>query len=475
MNAVLAYDLGTGGLKTALYDLHGSLIAFKYVEIQSFYPHDGYFEQKPADWLDALVESTSELLKEFKGTVLGISVSGHSMAAVPVLKDGSADASVSVPIWCDTRAKAQTEAFFRKVDKDYWYDITGSGLDPWLYTVFKIMWIKDNDPELYEAASKFIGTKDYLNYMLTGAAVTDKTYASSTGIYDIRNHTYKDEFIDAAGLSADKFPEIKDSFGAVGYTSGDVCKMAGIPSGIPVFAGGVDNTCTTIGARCVREGDTYISLGSSAQFVTLTKEPQIDPENSSFVWDFGLDGLFVSSFGTLAACTALRWVMGTFFKYLDGDYAKFDMLAGLAAPGSGGVIFIPDMVEGRCSFTGISAKTTQEEIARSVLEGICMSILLASGGRRPEKVLVAGGGAKSDIWMQIFADIFGSVIITRSNSQGTAGAGAAYIALKGLGINKGYEPESKEFNEKYFTPDAERHAAYKNVFEQYRKIRGELL
>ncbi len=185
---IIAYDLGTGGNKASLYDSGGVCLASTFYAYDTFYPRSGMHEQRPADWWDSIVNSTRQLLNETGVDINEIeclAISGHSLGVVPIDKKGGL-LRESVPIWSDSRAGAQAGSFFEKTDENDWYMTTGNGFPPKLYSVFKILWYQDNEPDIFNDIFKVIGTKDYINFKLTGQIKTDYSYASGCGVYDLK-------------------------------------------------------------------------------------------------------------------------------------------------------------------------------------------------------------------------------------------------------------------------------------------------
>ena len=184
---IIAYDLGTGGSKASLYDLDGACLATTFAAYETLYPDTGWHEQRPEDWWNAIVESTHRLLAQ-SGTpgsdIDCLAISGQSLGVIPVDKDGTL-LRESIPIWSDTRAGRQTAAFFQKTDEKSWYMTTGNGFPAACYSVFKIMWYRDNEPALFSRIHRILGSKDYINLQLTGRILTDFSYASGSGVYDL--------------------------------------------------------------------------------------------------------------------------------------------------------------------------------------------------------------------------------------------------------------------------------------------------
>ena len=208
---IIAYDLGTGGVKASLYSVDGSCQASTFEPYQTIYPNAGWHEQRPEDWWKAVVSATRTLMDAKANSPADVdclAISGQSLAVIPLDAGGSLLRD-SIPIWSDTRATGQTAEFFGKVDRDQWYMTTGNGFPAECYSVFKIMWYRDNEPSLFSRAAIVLGSKDYINFRLTGEIFTDYSYASGAGIYDLMGWRYSEEFIQAepvasVALSADR-------------------------------------------------------------------------------------------------------------------------------------------------------------------------------------------------------------------------------------------------------------------------------
>ena len=166
MKHVIAYDLGTGGIKTSLFREDGKSIGFRFLSYETSFPQEGFREQRPDTWWDAVRSTTKEILDDIgisPDEIVSLAVSGHSLGALPIGYNGKLLCEY-VPIWNDARAKMQAKRFFERVSEDEWYMSTGNGFPPEFYSIFKILWYKEIMPEIYENTDKFIGTKDYINY-----------------------------------------------------------------------------------------------------------------------------------------------------------------------------------------------------------------------------------------------------------------------------------------------------------------------
>lgn len=207
---IIAFDLGTSGTKASIYDAEGNCLCSHFEEYETFYPNPGWHEQRPDDWLQAVVKCSQALTRRDgidPEQIRYLAISGHSMAVVPVDAEGRL-LRCTVPIWSDTRAKKQADAFFKKIPYADWYRTTGNGFSRECYAVFKMMWYRDVEPEMYEKISCVLGTKDYINLRLTGQVATDHSYASGSGVYNLVQQRYEESYIAASSLPSSLFPEI---------------------------------------------------------------------------------------------------------------------------------------------------------------------------------------------------------------------------------------------------------------------------
>lgn len=487
MKGLLAFDLGTSGVKCSLFDEKGVLLGARYGEYETYYPADNWREQRPQDWIGRIVESTAALRQELPGVqICCIGVSGHSLGALPLDERGRLLAR-QIPIWSDARATAQADRFFEKVDYKSWYERTGNGFPRELYSLFKIMWYRDHQPELYEKTFKFIGSKDYVNLFLTGNAVTDVSYASGCGLYDLKEGTYCPEYAQAAGIDMEKLPQIYPSHRIIGYVTEEAAAQLQIPVGIPVVAGGVDNACMTLGAGCFADGDAYASLGSSAWVTASVGEPVVDYSSMIYTFAHCVPGQFLPSIGIFASGSALSWAADRWFTDFTGS-GRFDEMGELAArapAGANGVMFNPSLAGGSsfdksqnirgCLFN-LSLGNTRADIARAVFEGVAMHLRLASAalersGQLGRRLLVVGGGSKGAFNRQIYADVFGKEVAVSRVRQDAASLGAAALAAVGCGLWDSFEPlRELHRDQTVCQPNMENHNYYDRVMPIYRQL-----
>ena len=234
---IISFDLGTGGNKASLYDREGNCLASAFVPYLTYYPQIGWHEQHPTDWWNAVIQSTRNLLLSDKteiDSITALAISGHSLGAVPMDRNGRL-LREATPIWSDVRADREVSEFFRLIDPDEWYLTTGNGFPAACYSIFKVMWYRNNEPETWKNVYKILGTKDYINYRLTGKIATDYSYASGSGIYNLKSWKYDDRFISASGIPAGIWPEIHPSTHILGDVLPEVADELGLGHGVKVI------------------------------------------------------------------------------------------------------------------------------------------------------------------------------------------------------------------------------------------------
>lgn len=451
MKTILAYDLGTSGVKASLYTAEGRLLAAEYAQYSTLYPAKEYREQRPSDWWAAMRKTTVSIMTEHDvGTIAAIGVSGHSLGTIAVDRTGKL-LSPTTPIWSDARAVQQADLFFRNTDEKDWYTITGNGFPRHLYALFKQMWLRDHMPELYRETACFLGSKDYINFMLTGVMATDPSYASGSGVYDLRVGAYNTDFLKTAGISPQKLPEILPSHAVIGYVTPEAAETLSVCPGIPVVAGGVDNACMTLGAGCWRPGDAYASLGSSAWITVCSDKPAVSYETRLYTFAHCVDGMYIPSAGIFASGFALDWMRNTLHLGMNGaenSYTTLRTLAESAPAGANGLLFVPNLAGGssfdpspdvRGLLAGLDLIHTEADVVRAVYEGIAMHLrcaydALAVYSPVRQMLRLVGGGAKCDAWRQIYASVFGLPVQKTAVVQDAASLGAAALAAKGTGL-----------------------------------------
>lgn len=460
---IIAWDLGTGGSKASLYSVKGECLAQTFISYNTHYPAIGWHEQNPDDWWNAVVQGTRQLISESgadKEEITCCGISGHSLGVICISKDGEL-LNPSTPIWSDGRAVQQAEQFFQRYDREKWYMTTGNGFNPAFYTAFKLLWYRDNDPEMFAKIDKVIGTKDYINYCMTGRLCTDPSYASGCGVWDLKKWQYSEELIDAMGLPRSLFPTVIPSTGIVGPIKKEIAEEMGLSENIKIVSGGVDNSCMALGAMAYKEGRVYNSLGSSSWIAVSTTEPVLDAKLAPYVFAHVVPGFFASALCINAGGTAFRWMRDVLCKEFVDEADKinvdvYDLMteeAKKSSIGANGLIFNPSLGGGapmdkslnlRGSFVGLDLIHTRADIIRASMEGISMGLRRCLDALRQctyvsDEMLLVGGGSKSAFWRQIYSDIYKTTVLKSNVDQQAAALGAAACAAVGTGLWENFD------------------------------------
>ena len=456
---LLAHDLGTSGNKAVLYDLEGNLKGSAVCGYDTLYPRPSFVEQRAGDWWRAVCDSTKQLLAQTGiggGEIAAVSFSGQMMGCLPVGKDG--EPLRDMIIWADTRSGAQEGHMIEAVGMEEGYRRTGHRLSA-SYTAAKTMWVRDNEPEIYEKTHKVLHAKDYIVYRLTGEYATDYSDASATNCMDIEKKQWADDLIAAYGLRRELLPELHASTDVVGKVTAEAARACGLMEGTPVVLGGGDGCCACVGAGVVDEGSAYAVLGSSSWIMFASRAPQLDPGMRTFNF-VHLDPALYTPTGTMqAAGMSYQWYReamceaeatragaagSTVFDILDAEIEK-------SPPGAKGLLYLPYLLgersprwnhKARGAFIGMDMTTEKKDFSRAVLEGVGYNlkvILDVFEGRKPfESLITIGGGAKGKVWLQILSDIWQKTLDIPEYLEEATSMGAAVCAGVGVGAYKDF-------------------------------------
>ena len=497
---ILAHDLGTSGNKATLFSVDGKMGASALYEYPVSYPHTGWVEQDPSDFWKAVCLSTKELLEKAGvsgADVAGVSFSGQMMGCLLVDREGRPLRPMI--IWADTRAGEQEAAMEKKLGMEYVYRTTGHRISA-SYSAAKLLWVKDNEPDLYKRAHKMLHAKDYIIYRLTGNYVTDYSDASGTNLFDLVKKDWDERILRELGINRSLLPEPHPSSDRAGSITAEAAGETGLPEGTPVIIGGGDGSCACVGAGVVSEGSAYNVLGSSSWISLASKEPVYDPEMRTFTW-VHLDPALYTPCGTMqAAGYSYNWYRNTLCQDEIGraketgtsPYKLIDEGVLQSKPGAGGLVYLPYLLgersprwdhDARGALLGLSVSSGKGDISRAILEGVGFNLkiiltVLEKGVRGGiGEVILIGGGAKGDVWLQILSDIWQKPLAVPIFREEATSLGAAICGGIGIGAFKDYQV-IKGFNkiEKTIKPNgalAERYNALFSIFdESYASLKG---
>lgn len=458
MEYLLAHDLGTSGNKTSLYSADGVLVRSVTVSYGTHYFNQNWAEQNPQDWWAAVCQGTKKVLDGIsKGDVLGVSFSGQMQGCVCVDKQG--DVLRPAIIWADQRSVKENDDILRQISAHDFYHITGHRASQ-SYSMQKLMWLKTHEENVYQDTEKMLNCKDYIILKMTGQFVTDYSDASGTNLLDLNRMQWSEELLEYAGILMDKLPRILQSSDIAGYVTGEAAVQTGLLEGTPVVTGGGDGACAAVGAGCVRPGQIYSCIGTSAWIGAAADEPIYDPDMRTFNFAHMVPGL-ISPCGTMQSGGAsYQWMLKAISHMTqrsDSDIRNLIEEGITQSPaGANGLIFLPYLMgersprwnaDAKGCIIGLTLEHTCEDMMRSVLEGVAFNldlILDCFKKQIPAKSLwVMGGGAKNKQWLQIMADIYGIPLRRLNLIEEATSLGAAVAAGVGVGVFSDFEVVSE--------------------------------
>ncbi|MBV7392348.1 xylulokinase [Enterococcus alishanensis] len=482
MTYVLGLDLGTSSLKGLLVNQQGEMIVSASADYPLSNPHAGYSEQNPLGWVAAAKTVIQKLISEkpqAMDKISAISFSGqmHSL----VLLDKKQNILRPAILWNDVRTTKECQYIMEHAGELVLEQTKNRPLEG--FTLPKMLWVKEHEPDIWEQVATFLLPKDYLGYWMTGNIQTDFSDAAGTLLLDVIHQTWDWKIADIFELPKNIFPKLVDATEIIGTIRQDLAKELGLSPKIKIVAGGADNACAALGAGIDSEDKGLVSVGTSGVFLTFEGENIRDYQGKLHFFNHVIPNAYYSMGVTLAAGQSLNWFKQNFAK----KEIFTDFLAEIenVPAGSEGLLFAPYIMGERTpyvdsqirgSFIGLDNRHHQEHFVRAVIEGITFSlkdsqmIMESIQQKRLKKIVSIGGGAKNKVWLQIQADIFETEIITLQTEQGP-GLGAAMLAALGCGwfnsVNEMIQT-FVQYGPSYFPTETAN--VYKKYYVLYKKI-----
>ncbi len=457
MNHLLGIDIGTSGTKAVLIKPDGAVTATATFEYPLSHPHPLWAEQDPEAWWEATVKSIRAVLEK-----AGISADSDSIAAVGltgqmhglVMLDRSGKVLRPAILWNDQRTAAQCAAITERVGEKRLLELTGNPVLPG-FTAPKILWVRENEPEIYQRCDKILLPKDYIRYRLSGEFLGDVSDASGTSLFDVARRQWSGDMLDALELPRARLPEITESTAASAAVSADAARATGLREGTPIAAGGGDQAAGAVGTGMVAEGMVSVTLGTSGVVFAPSSSYRFSPEGNLHAFCHAVPGQWHLMGVMLSAAGSFRWFRDTLGRE-EMEAARssgrdaYDLLtagAGRAPAGCDGLLFLPYLSgertphpdpEARGVFFGLTLRHNKDHLTRAVLEGVTHGLrdsldLMKTIGLRATRARASGGGAKSAFWLRMLADMFGMEIVTVNGAEG-APYGAALLAGVAAGV-----------------------------------------
>ena len=445
MTYFVGIDSSTTATKSLLMRADGEVLAVASSEYTYEAPHPLWTEQHPELWWQGTVASLRQVLAETGVSpteIEGVGLTGqmHGM----VLLDQQGEVLRPALLWNDQRTAAECDEIRERVGKERFIEITGNDALTG-FTAPKILWVKNHEPEIFAQVQTILLPKDYVRFRLTGEYAIDKAGGSGTVLFNVRKRDWSAAVLEALEIDPAWLPPTFEGTAVTGHLTQQAAEATGLKAGTPVMGGGGDQQAGAVGTGAVIEGVVSLNLGTSGVVFAAAERPIIEPEGRIHAFCHAAPDTWNLMGVMLSAAGSLRWYRDTVAPDLSFD----ELLTPVAEvpPGSEGLLFLPYLTGERTpypdplargAFVGLTVRHTSAHMARAVLEGVAFGLrdsfeLMKSAGlSEVMQVRITGGGARSPLWRQILADVFGAELVTVNTTEGTA-YGAALLAATGAG------------------------------------------
>jgi xylulokinase len=441
----IGIDTSTTATKALLIDERGQVLGVASSEYPYDMPQPLWSEQDPALWWHGTSESIRQVISDTRidpGQIQGIGLTGQMHGLV--LLDENGNVLRPAILWNDQRTGLQCDEIRRKLGRERLIQITGNDALTG-FTAPKILWVQENEPEIWKQARHILLPKDYVRYKLTGSFAIDKADGAGTILFELAKRDWSPEMLAALEIPLEYLPPTYEGTDITGRLSPEAVKDLGLPGGIPVVGGGGDQAASAVGTGAVRPGVVSLSLGTSGVVFATTDGPVIEPQGRLHAFCHSVPGRWHLMGVMLSAAGSLRWHRDTFVPNM--EYGKLLEDAARIPAGSDGLLFLPYLSGERTphpdplargAFVGLTVRHGLAHLTRAVLEGVSFGLrdgfeLMKSAGlENVLEVRVTGGGARSSLWQQILADVLNTRVVTVNTTEGAA-YGAALLAATGTG------------------------------------------
>ncbi|MCD8901000.1 xylulokinase [Staphylococcus gallinarum] len=481
MNNVIGMDIGTSGLKTIVVDEYGQVIDSYSVEYKTEHPHTGYSEINPNIWYEAALESLAYVFGKYKSSeIAGLSFSGQMHGLVVVDKQG--EVIRPAILWNDTRTHKEVEWIKSKLGLSLLLKETQNTVLEG-FTLPKLIWLKNNEPEHYEQIDRFMLPKDYVAYKLTGNIFTEPSDASGTIMFNVKKGQWSTTILDKLEINPHICPDIIPSHGYNGAIKESIMQKLNVNGDIKVYQGGADNACGALGAGITDAQKRLVSIGTSGVALAIQNDKTYENDGKVHYFHHCVPEQKYIMGVTLSAGYSLEWLKNVLNSEENFDHFLKEITS--SQKGSNGLLYTPYLLGERTpyndssvrgSFIGLDANTTMADMKRAVLEGVTFSIkdsleIIKNDVHDSREIVSIGGGAKNKTWLQIQADIFDTDITTRTEEQGPA-YGAAMLAAMGVGWFDSFKDLSAawiEYNDSISSNKADVQV-YKDIYNVYTEV-----
>ena len=490
---LLGVDIGTSGTKTVLFDQQGQALASETMEYPLYQPQNGWAEQDPNHWWEATLSTVRAVIEKSKvdaANIAGVGLSGQMHGLV--MLDAGGNVLRNSIIWCDGRTTKQCAEITNLVGMKRLMEITANPALPG-FTASKILWVRENEPEIYEKCRHILLPKDYIRYKLTGELATEMSDASGMNLMDVPNRCWSKEILDLLKIDPSLLAKLYESHEITGYITAEVSGKTGLSKSTPVVGGAGDNAAAAVGTGVVETGRAFTTIGTSGVIFAHSDKATIDPDGRVHTFCAAVPQAWTVMSCTLAAGGSLQWFRNNFCQAEmqvaeQMDIDPYELMAEEAKNvpiGANRLLFLPYLMgersplldaDARGVFFGLSGIHTRRDLIRAVLEGVvysqreCLDVLRGMGVTFKE-MLATGGGGKSPLWRQMLADNYDCPVVTVQNTEGPA-LGVAILAGVGAGVYENVPAACREilkFN-KAQLPHSEDKNAYTSYYELYKEV-----
>lgn len=476
----IGIDLGTSSVKLLLIDDEGAIKNIVSREYPLEFPRPGWSQQNPEDWKKAVFEGIPELLTGFDANqVAGIGAGGQMHGLVALDKDNHVIRPAI--LWNDGRTAKETDYLNYVIGKEKLSKLTANIAFAG-FTAPKILWMQENEPDLFAQINKIMLPKDYINYILTGVHCTDYSDASGMLLLDVEHKRWSQEMLNICGISEMQMPRLFESYEAIGTLKPEIAKILGLPESVVVCAGAGDNAAAAIGTGTVGEGACNISLGTSGTIFISSETFGVDPYNALHAFAHA-DGHYHLMGCMLSAASCNKWLMDNIYQTQDYVREQKDISADNL--GNNHVYFLPYLmgerspindVNARGTFVGMTMDTSRVDLTQAVLEGVAFAIrdsfeVAKALGIHIDRSKICGGGAKSPLWRTIMANILNIQLDVPESEQGPS-MGGAILAMVACGRYPSVSAACAKLvrTAETISPMPESAARYEERYQRFREI-----
>ena len=481
MKTLLGIDYGTGGCKVTVLGTDGSFVGEASVEYTTYHDHPGWSEQEPQDWWDALCAALRKLKDK------GVDLSSVAAAALDgsthnaVLMDAAYRPIRRTIMWTDQRAVDECAMLRETMGEKIFQTAYQMPAPTW--TLPQLMWLKAHEPEVLARTEHVLFVKDYVRYLLTGHAATDRIEAQGTLFFNMAKMEWDEELVMMAGLRPANLPPFIAPTDVAGHVTASAAAATGLPEGLPVVCGSSDSAVEDYGAGAVEPGDLILKLATAGNVNSMTAAAH--PHPKTLTYSHVVPGMWYSVSATNAAALCQRWMRDAWGF---ADYGTMDKDASTSPIGANGMFFHPYLQGERCpywdpalraSFTGVSIASTRGDFCRALLEGVAFSLRDCYGTLQEmdlpvTRIFLIGGGARSKLWSEIVCNVFNRPVAVPV--PGDASFGACLLAGTGIGVFSDVKDAVAKclHVDRTLAPDPAAAAQYDRLYAVYRQIHDAL-